>query len=516
MRVSYQRHAIAAIAAGALAVPALVAAPADATSSQANGKKLERAVRLDPIVGHLRALQQIADVNNGTRVAGSGGHTASAGYVTGQLVAAGYEVRLQPFDFDYFQENSPAQFALVAPRQKSYVLDDDFATMQYSGSGDVTAAVTPVDLTLPPSPQPGSTSGCEASDFAGFPKGNVALIQRGTCTFGEKATNAANAGASAVVIFNEGQEGRTETLSGTLGEAVDIPVLGTSFAVGQELAQTAGARVHIKTDTTNQTRQTYNVIADLPGGRTNNTVMAGAHLDSVADGPGINDNGSGSAALLEVAVQAAKTLKKPKNHLRFAWWSAEEEGLLGSTHYTDHLSQAELGDIALYLNYDMVASPNYGYFVYDGDDSDKTGAGPGPEGSGAVERLFLDYYKSHKIKTEGTDFDGRSDYQGFIENGIPAGGIFTGAEGIKTKAQQRKWGGTAGRAYDPNYHGAGDTIRNINNTALRVNAGAMAYVEGVLAYDTSSVNGRKVAGKMGALKAQERPESTYRGHWALR
>jgi aminopeptidase S len=219
----------------------------------------------------------------------------------------------------------------------------------------------------------------------------------------------------------------------------------------------------------------YNVIADWPGGDPDDVLMVGAHLDSVSSGPGINDNGSGSAAILETALEVARQGLTPAKHLRFAWWGAEELGLRGSQYYVNNLPAAERAKIKGYLNFDMVGSPNAGYFVYDGDNSDGTGSGPGPAGSAQLERTLQDYFASIGVPTRGTDFDGRSDYGPFIAVGIPAGGTFTGAEGTKTSAQAALWGGTAGRAFDPCYHRSCDTITNIDDTALDRNADAIAH-----------------------------------------
>jgi aminopeptidase S len=224
----------------------------------------------------------------------------------------------------------------------------------------------------------------------------------------------------------------------------------------------------------------YNLIADWPGGDTADTLMIGAHLDSVTAGPGINDNGSGSSANLEVALQVARSGFQPDRHLRFGWWGAEEQGLRGSTAYVNALTSAQKAQITGYLNFDMVASPNPGYFLYDGDNSDNTGSGPGPAGSARIEQTLADYYATIGVPTRGTDFDGRSDYGPFIAAGIPAGGIFTGAEGRKTPAQVQLWGGTAA-AFDPCYHSACDTTANINDTALDRNTDAIAYAVWTLA-----------------------------------
>src|SRR5919112_2557979 len=312
------RGVIAAAAAAALAVPALAFAPtSDAARDPSRAEALQRAVTLDGTLRHLRALRGTADVNGRNRVAGSTGHSASAGYVAGQLTAAGYDVTYQAFEFPFFTENAPSTLARVEPSRKTYAPRDDFVTMQFSGSGDVTARVQGVDLTLPPTPQPSSTSGCEAADFAGFTSGNIALIQRGTCTFEEKVANAVNAGAVGVIVFNEGQPRRTNAFGARMDSPKTIPVLSASFAVGEELSA-RGTSVRMTTDTTNSRRTTYNVLAETKGGRADNVVMSGAHLDSVDVGPGINDNGSGSAAILEVALKLAKV--KPENTLRFAWW----------------------------------------------------------------------------------------------------------------------------------------------------------------------------------------------------
>ncbi|WP_336216491.1 M28 family peptidase [Nonomuraea sp. LPB2021202275-12-8] len=219
----------------------------------------------------------------------------------------------------------------------------------------------------------------------------------------------------------------------------------------------------------------YNVIADWPGGDPDDILMTGAHLDSVTAGPGINDNGSGSAAILEVALEVSRQALQPAKHLRFAWWGAEELGLRGSQFYVNNLPAAERARIKAYLNFDMVGSPNAGYFLYDGDNSDGVGSGPGPAGSAQLEQTLASYFTSIGVPTRGTDFDGRSDYGPFISAGIPAGGTFTGAEGVKTSAQAQLWGGTAGQAFDPCYHRSCDTTSNINDTALDRNTDAIAH-----------------------------------------
>ncbi|MET7277110.1 M28 family metallopeptidase [Kribbella sp. NPDC005582] len=199
----------------------------------------------------------------------------------------------------------------------------------------------------------------------------------------------------------------------------------------------------------------YNVIAEWPYGDANHVVMAGSHLDSVSSGPGINDNGSGSAGNLEVALAYAASGQTPRNRLRFGFWGAEELGLLGSKYYVNNLPAAERDKVELYLNFDMIASPNPGYFVYDDN----------PAGNGARDDLTA-YFTSKNIQTEYIDVQGRSDHAAFRSLGIPTAGTFSGAEGTKTSAQAAKWGGTAGAAYDACYHRSCDTINNLDLTSL--------------------------------------------------
>jgi aminopeptidase S len=206
----------------------------------------------------------------------------------------------------------------------------------------------------------------------------------------------------------------------------------------------------------------YNLIADWPGGDTNQVVMAGSHLDSVSSGAGINDNGTGSAAVLEAALTVARTGYQPTKHLRFAWWGAEELGLVGSRYYVNSLSSANRARISGYLNFDMIGSPNPGYFVYDDDP--------------AIEKTFKDYFAGIGVATEiETEGDGRSDHAPFKSAGVPVGGLFTGASRAKTAAQVTKWGGTAGQAFDRCYHSSCDTTANVNDTALNRNADALAH-----------------------------------------
>jgi Zn-dependent M28 family amino/carboxypeptidase len=526
----------------ATVVSANAAVPTDTT-------ELREAVTADAIMDHLAELQKIADNNGGTRASGTPGYDASVDYIEDLLVAAGYEVTRQDFLFNRFSELSEPVFEQVSPNDVTYVPNEDFITMDYSGSGDVTEALQAVDLVLPPGPTAStSNSGCEPEDFADFVEGNIALIQRGTCDFSVKAANAFDAGAVGVIIFNEGQEGRTETLAGTLGDAFSdpIPVIGTSFEIGNELAALLAAGeviIHLATDTLIELDvPTQNLIAETPTGNDDRVVMAGAHLDSVPEGPGIQDNGSGSATLLELALQIAELGIEPRNTIRFAWWGAEEAGLIGSQFYVDSLTKSEAKDIELYLNFDMIGSPNFARFVYDGDGS--AFGIRGPAGSHAIEEVFEEFFASQGLASEPTAFDGRSDYDAFISAGIPAGGLFTGAEDNKTVDQVALYGGLAtfdGEvvAYDPCYHQACDsldpigdgadadlyealnaayggaleylgTISNVNQIALEQMADAVAHAVLLYAMSTSSVSGTGQASDQAAVAAGERLGAHFR------
>ncbi|HJT63419.1 MAG TPA: M28 family peptidase [Candidatus Limnocylindria bacterium] len=459
---------LAVLLAGSSLAPATIGANPTSEIQQTQG--FRKGVTLAGIREHQAAFQGFADANGGSRVAGLGGYDDSAQYVYDRALAAGYEVSFQEFEFLFVGDASPPVFERLTAPATDYVDGVDFATISYSGSGDVTAELSAVDLVVP-SPEPNaSTSGCEASDFAGFVAGNIALLQRGTCTFRLKTENAIAAGAIAVVVFNEGNPGRTALNFGTMNPPpLDLPAITTSFAVGDSLRNgvlngPTGVEVHLLSDQLAEVRTTRNVIAETPDGDPNRVVIIGAHLDSVPAGPGINDNGSGSGTILEIAETFAAQGREPRNKLRFMWYSAEESGLIGSEFYVDSLSPAERGQIEMMLNFDMVGSPNMVRFVYDGDNS----AFPvtpgqvqaGPPGSGEIERVFADYFASQGLASEPTPFSGRSDYGPFISAtpGIPAGGLFTGAEGLKTAAQALTYGGVAGQQYDPCYHLACDTF----------------------------------------------------------
>jgi Zn-dependent M28 family amino/carboxypeptidase len=332
--------------------------------------------------------------------------------------------------------------------------------------------------------------GCTASDYDRLPvHGAVVLVDRGECPFAQKEDVAAKQGAVGMIVADNADE---QQMGGTLGPDTDvkIPVVSVTKSVGVQLRGQPGPTT-IKLNASVQSFRARNVIAQTKTGSSTDVVMAGAHLDSVPEGPGINDNGSGVAAILETAVQLGSS-PSVHNAVRFGFWGAEELGLIGSRNYVETLDLANLKNIALYLNFDMLASPNPGYFTYDGDQSlpaDARGRPVVPEGSAGIERAFVAYLKSAGKTAQDTSFDGRSDYDGFTLAGIPAGGLFSGAEGKMSADQAKLWGGTADQPFDPNYHQKGDTLEHIDRTSLGINGGGVAYVVGLYAQDLSGRNG---------------------------
>jgi Zn-dependent M28 family amino/carboxypeptidase len=449
------------------AVLALFATPG--ASAATDTSKLRDHVMLSKMVKHLQALQAIADANGGTRASGTSGYDASVEYVAGKLSEKGFLVTIQKFDFPFFQELADPELERVSPGPKTYAETVDFFTMTYSGSGDVTVNVQPVDTTATPDEMGLTTSGCEASDFAGFVPGRIALMQRGTCTFRVKADNAQAAGASAAIIFNRGNV-TSGPINGTLGTpGVTIPVVGASFGVGQELYSASSSVVaHVSTSTISETRSTSNVLADTPGGRPDKVVIAGAHLDSVTEGPGVVDNGTGTAALLEIALNLNSSVNMFKtggngltNKVRFAWWGAEELNLTGSRYYVSQLSPAQRSTITININFDMLASSNGVYFVQDGDGA-HTGGPVQPGRSAELEHVFTFYFESLGLPWVPRPYDGRSDYQSFVEAGIGAGGLTSGSDQVKTAEQVALFGGTAGVIMHPAYHTAADRFDTVN------------------------------------------------------
>jgi Zn-dependent M28 family amino/carboxypeptidase len=434
-------------------------------SAQVDPARVARAVTAAGLRAHLQAFQAIATRNSGTRLAGTRGYAQSVAYVVRRLREAGYRPRTHSFSFLLSRETRPPELRRVSPGTAAYRRGRDFLTLQYSGSGTLTAPVVAVDFASP-------ASGCGASDFPVFRNRPIVLVRRGACFFSQKARNAEAAGAGAVLIANAGGPGRTAPVAGTLVRpGIRIPVLSISHDLGAYIAQSAGPgaiRMHVSVTVSTRRTRAANVVADLPGRSSRRVVLLGAHLDSVANGPGINDNGSGSALVLELARQLRRLRVRPPTGLRFAWWAAEELGLHGSRAYVQGLSSRERARIAAVANFDMVGSPNFARFVYDGATQ--------PAGSQRIEDAFRAYFASRRLPVSEIALGGASDNAPFAQVGIPVGGLFTGADSPKTTSEQRMFGGHAQRPYDACYHRACDTIRNVNLRVAEQMADAAAVV----------------------------------------
>ena len=317
------------------------------------------------IADHLRALDRIAGRNGGNRAAGTRGDRETADYVAAQLRAAGYRVRFQDVRFPFFDERTPS-------RVEGLRRGRDFATARYSPPGTVTARVRSTN-----------TLGCTPQ---GMRRREIALVRRGTCTFRAKARVAQRAGAAALLIVDPS---RDRPLPATLGSpGIRIPVLSLSVSAARRIT---GDEVDLRVDTVAERRTSRNVIAEPPGGTAR--VMSGGHLDSAPEGPGMNDNASGIAALLDVARRV--------EGVSFGFWAAEELGLIGSRRYV----REERPELDAYVNLDMVGTPGARLQEY---------------GDPRIRRALAAGRRA--------GLGGGSDHASFDRAGIPAGGLFTGRD----------------------------------------------------------------------------------------
>jgi Zn-dependent M28 family amino/carboxypeptidase len=418
------------------------AAPASAGST---AQAIAKAVTQQGLRADLAELQRIADENGGTRASGTPGYEASVEYVVGELRKAGYQPHLQQFRYTDVRALERPELERTAPKPTAYTYGDEFVSLRYSGSGDVEARMQPVDAES-------QTSGCESSDFDHFERGSVALIRRGGCFFFVKVGNAVSAGASAVIVFNDGSPGHEGPLEATLVHPVAVPAVSLANAQGEELANEAAeenVQIHVRTSTQAVERKVANVLADLTGSTDEPPLLLGAHLDSVQSGPGINDNGSGVATLLELAKEARRVGLKPGQPIRFAFWAAEEAGLVGSTRYVESLDDPR-GEIGAVINLDMVGSPDAEAFVYEGD--------------GRIEKALTDSVAAEGLHPVPIELEGRSDHAPFDEAGVPVGGLFTGADEPAPD----------GKPHDPCYHRPCDTLQNVDADTVERMADALA------------------------------------------
>ncbi len=467
-----------AVAALAPAVRSVAATSALATTSDQCGNrsnntpaKLVPCINTADLMNHMRAFQAIADANPGpdgmpSRNSGEPGYKASVDYVAKLMKEAGYDVKIQTYKFFYFAFTGRPAFSEISPTSHDYALSTEWNPGQSIGT--TTADLQPAGgIIIPPTPTPSSSSGCTAADFSGFVAGRVALIQRGTCNFGVKVLNAQAAGASGVIIFNEGNPGRTGVLSGSLVDASGnrivptIPVAFTSFDAGNSLlteyqqAVQAGTALPVMNLTingvANPNADDFNVIANSKGGDPHHVVVVDAHLDAIF-GAGMLDNASGSATILDIA-QMMKNVD-PQNKLRFIWFGGEELGLLGSKFYVNNLTPTELGNISYDLDADVTATPNYDVGILDP-------AAPDFFGRTVSTTFPPQVYKPSQIsRDQSIQFFNSiglnhilfspvgTDAFSFNKAGIPASGLLTGQDCCKTQQEVDLFGGSLG-----NYEG---------------------------------------------------------------
>ncbi len=459
------------------------ASPA-ASPSSSLGDALRAAIDVDDILADLGRLQAIADANAGTRAVGTAGYDASAEFVAGELRSAGFEVDLQPVTIPVFLQTAPGVISIAAAGVPALEDVRDFKAMVYSASGDVTAKV--FALGFDPIAQPGDRNGrgCDAADWSAVPRGVIVLVQPGPCRRHDVVVLAQGAGVLAVVTTYADWP-RDGVLRPTLIEPddIDIPVIGGTHAVGLALAQAAldGSLVHLVSATTVMRAAVMNVIGETPTGDPGNVLLVGGHLDSAIDGPGINDNGSGTMTVLEIARELAALANENASgavapwKVRVAFWAGEELGLFGSAAYVRTLDATAIASIRAYLNFDMLGSPNGVRAVYD------------PAGtlrereSAVVARLFSGALEAEGRTWRPESVGGGSDQFPFDQAGIPVGGLFSGATELKTAEEATRFGGRAGQPDDACYHLACDTTANIDPVLLEQLARTAAWVVGRLA-----------------------------------
>jgi len=367
---------------------------------------------------HLRALARIGERNRNTRAVGTPGYDASVDYVAGRLRSAGYRVRLQEVPFPVFRDRARPRLEAGGRRLPAL-------TLRYSGPGRVRARVALVGLA------------CRPAELAGA-RGRIAIAARGRCTFREKARNAQTAGARGLVVADG--ESDAPPRGSLIRPGLDIP----SVAAGKAALELKG-RALLVVDTVATTERTRNVIAERPGaGR--RVTMVGAHLDSVREGPGINDNGSGVAVTLALAERL-----RGQRGLRFGLWGAEELGLYGSRRYVESLTPKQRDRIKGYINLDMVGSPNPVRYVY---------------GAGRVRDALEQALRKRKLRFEPITIGASSDHAPFAGAGISAAGLYSGSEERKTATQARAYGGRAGRPLDPCYHQRCDVLERVDRDVM--------------------------------------------------
>lgn len=468
-------------AAIAMLLTAVVSCTSTPAPEPALGPELAARVTIDGVYGHLLELQRIADANDGNRADGSPGHQASVEYVAELLRDSGFDV--QTPEFERLSGSRGGAPALTVAGRTHRV--DQASLLITTPPGGLRA------LTF----RPARPAGCAVSDYRTVSvQGAIAVVDDSECSIVDKQAVALAEGAVGLLVVSRANPTKPVGAPASLFSPgyygnLTVPV-GIIDPTADAALRRTNAPVTLVLDSEPVMTRSQNVLAQTRSGDTGNVIVVGAHLDSVRSGPGINDNGSGVAAVLETALQLGAE-PRADNAVRFAFWGAEEISTDGSTHYVRSLTEEQLADIALYLNFDMVASPNAGYFTDDGDQSAQTGTDVSavPDGMAGIERTLAGHLNLAGVRPADLPLGRNTDYAPFLAAGIPIGGVTTGSSQQKTEVQERVWGGQAGRAFDPDYHTPRDTIDNVNRDALEIMASTVAFAVGTYAQTTDGVNG---------------------------
>ncbi|KLO27476.1 peptidase M28 [Mycolicibacter heraklionensis] len=442
--------------------------------------RLAGQVTVAAMLGHLQRLQEIADAHQRNRADGTPGFDASADYVADALRDKGFEVATPELTrLDTISAGKPT----LTVAGNGYPVDQASLLVR-----------TPAGGVSGPVIRPTRSSGCAAADYPPkVPRGGIAVVSDAGCSVVVKQNVAAEHGAAALVVVS--LPSRNGAPAGLFPpeyyDQLTMPV-AVAGRDGDSALRRATGTVRLVLDGHTVKVTSRNVVAQTKTGSQSDVVMVGAHLDSAPGGPGINDNGSGVAAVLETALQLGPE-PAVTNAVRFAFWGAEEQQLGGSSDYVFGLDRDQLNDIALYLNFDMLASPNPGFFTYDGDQSalPSRDISPAdvPVGSAGIERTLAGYLNLVGVRPADMPLSSDTDYSPFVVAGVPVGGITTGASQLKTTAQARLWGGKPGAAFDPNYRGPGDTVEQINQHALALTGAAVAFAVANYAQSIGGPNG---------------------------
>ncbi len=469
------------IASGVLLLAACSSAPPPPPPPAApSAGELARKVTVDGMYAHLQKLADIATANGDSRADGTSGFDASVDYVAKLLQDKGFDVRTP--EFDRLAMSSPGRPTLVVSGRSIAV--DQASVLVTTAPGGLTAVTR-----RPPKP-----AGCSAADYGSVDvKGAIAIVDDTGCSIVGKQNAAIGKGAVGVLVVSDPDANGSPAGLFTPGYYRELtsPVAVIDAAADAQLRRTS-APVRLTLDAKGAVVKSRSVLAQTKTGNPHDVVVVGAHLDSAADSPGLNDDGSGVAAVLETAVQLGSS-PTVTNAVRFAFWGGQHAGLQGSSSYVAGLDEAGRRDIALYLDFDMLGSTNAGYFTNDGDQSGQPNpdipAARVPAGSAGLERTLAGYLNLAGVRPADLPLSLASDYSAFLRAGIPVGGITTGAAQRKTATQARLWGGRAGAPFDPNASSPRDTIANIDRATLAVTGPAVAFAVGTYAESTEGPNG---------------------------